>query len=722
MPSQFFGLYIAGSGLRAANAALNTTANNIANAQTDGYSRQTVTQQANNALRVFATYGCAGAGVDTIAIERVRDNFYDVKYWNNNCKYGEYNAKSYYMSMIEKYLDDDGTSGFKVIFDKFSAALQSVTTNSSSDTSKQQFIASAKSLTDYFNNMAGNLQELQTDINLEIKESVDAINAIAQKVSTLNRQINTIELSGTKANELRDQRELLIDELSEYIDVDITETAIADVKDAGRDTGASRYIVRIAGGQVLVDGNSYNTLTYKPRAAGEKVNQTDVDGLYDIKWANGNSFNILSSSMGGKLKGLLELRDGNNESNFRGTVGALDTGFTDADGKPINYPIEHTDTVNTEIIRANGSKGILAVGTKATVKNGVVTLDTGATLVNGGKGALATLADGTKVKLTGNGSEVEAPDGTKYKLTDGTTLELTGKTEETIVTHKMTVEVTDEYLKNMQDCTLSDTGGVINIGNKLFYYDDWEFNGVDATGEKATYTFTIVENAAQDKNTGLAVKAKANEEVKTEKKIKYQGIPYYMEQMNAWIRGFAEAVNNIFTSGIDANDNQGCIFFTGNKGNGEGQLTKEDLDDPKKGYYNLSVENFAINEDLIKDASKLGTRSSVDVGVEECGKIEELITLLSNKNIFNFRNGTAGQLLEAILSDSALSASEANTFLETYSGLRNTIDNQRYSISGVDEDEEAVNLVKFQNSYTLASKMIQTLTEVYDQLILRTGV
>ena len=53
MPSQFFGLYIAGSGLRASNAALNTTANNISNAQTSGYSRQVVEQQANNALRTF---------------------------------------------------------------------------------------------------------------------------------------------------------------------------------------------------------------------------------------------------------------------------------------------------------------------------------------------------------------------------------------------------------------------------------------------------------------------------------------------------------------------------------------------------------------------------------------------------------------------------------------------------------------------------------------------
>ena len=83
MTSQFFGLNIAASGLRAANAALNTTANNISNANTDGYSRQKVSQEANNALRVFATYGCAGAGVDTIAIERVRDSFYDNKYRQN---------------------------------------------------------------------------------------------------------------------------------------------------------------------------------------------------------------------------------------------------------------------------------------------------------------------------------------------------------------------------------------------------------------------------------------------------------------------------------------------------------------------------------------------------------------------------------------------------------------------------------------------------------------
>ena len=68
MPSQFFGLNIAYTGLLASNAALNTTSNNIANVHTEGYSRQQVTQQASNALRVFQTYGCAGAGVETLSI------------------------------------------------------------------------------------------------------------------------------------------------------------------------------------------------------------------------------------------------------------------------------------------------------------------------------------------------------------------------------------------------------------------------------------------------------------------------------------------------------------------------------------------------------------------------------------------------------------------------------------------------------------------------------
>ncbi|MDE7332492.1 MAG: flagellar hook-associated protein FlgK [Lachnospiraceae bacterium] len=605
MPSQFFGLYIAGSGLRAANAALNTTANNIANAQTVGYSRQQVTLQANKAIRTFATYGCAGAGVDAVSIDRVRDSFYDYKYWSNNCKYGEYTAKQYYMRTLEDYFNDDGTSGFRTIFNKLSSTLQGITTNSSSNDSKTEFIGAAKALTDYFNNMYGNLQELQKDLNLEIKQSVDHINSLAQQIAVLNNQINVVELSGKnmRANELRDQRDLLIDELSEVVDVETMEFPLTN--DPNVESNAHRYIVRIAGGQTLVDGTSYKSLECVARDKNEKVNQTDADGLYDVKWSDGNSFSLTNAAMDGRLKGLVQLRDGNNGANFNGEVKSV------------------------------------------------------------------------------TGDKVE-------------------------------IKVTDDFLKSMQDCTLSDNGGLINIGNVFYRYDSWEFDGTD------TYTFTMSASNQPQVDAGCVGK-----DAKTETQIKYQGIPYYMQQMNSWIRGFAKTVNNIFTSGVDASGNKGCILFTGLMGNNENQYTEADLngaDSDKSSYYLLTAGNFCINSELLDDPSRLGTRTDSLVGVEECGKVQEMINMLTSREEFSFRNGTAGQLLEAILGDVSLNASDANIFYGTYGSLRNTIDNQRNSISGVDEDEEAVSLVKFQNSYTLASKMIQTLTEVYDQLILRTGV
>ncbi len=84
MPSTFLGLNTSYTGLVAANSGLNTTANNIANIETKGYSRQQVKQQAADALRTYTTFGNVGSGVDVLGAKRVRDIFYDEKYWTNN--------------------------------------------------------------------------------------------------------------------------------------------------------------------------------------------------------------------------------------------------------------------------------------------------------------------------------------------------------------------------------------------------------------------------------------------------------------------------------------------------------------------------------------------------------------------------------------------------------------------------------------------------------------
>lgn len=661
MPSQFFGLNIAYTGLLASNAALNTTSNNIANVQTEGYSRQQVKQQAANPLRVFQTYGCAGAGVETIAIERVRDEFYDGRYWDNNAKVGEYGQKQYYMTQIENYFDDNGkNAGFKTVFDQLmTTGLQELMKNPNDATAKSQFVGYAGALAEYFNGVAANLQKLQKDVNQEIKLKIDEINSLAGEIANLNKQINTIELTGVKANELRDRRTLLLDQLSEVVDVETKEIPITDPNQPDRETGANRFIVRIAGGQTLVDDSEYNGLECVARTSYEKVNQTDIDGLYNVYWEDGQKFNLYNGAMGGALRGLIEMRDGNNAEHFTGKI--IDTGTT-------------------------------AGGANDTV----------------------------------------------------------------------TIQVSQSYLQDLNKCKLSDNGGIINLGNQEFYYDSWTYQiSYDDNGEEVhTYTFVLSD---QQKNPSRVTNDRVGKVANIGTSITYQGVPYYMSQMNEWVRTFSQKFNDILTSGYDSAGNVGVKLFTGDYATDDKQYEFEDayrydlylekVEEAKKSYmendptltedealelarkntkmtvgvsddsyYQLTAMNFSILSAMELDPKRLANRYDKGDGVEQNDLLEDLKDLAINKQKMSFRGCSASEFLQCVLSDVALNAQRANTFYQNFKDVAGTIDTQRISISGVDEDEEAVNLVKYQNGYNLASKMIQTLTEIYDRLILETGV
>jgi len=129
-----------------------------------------------------------------------------------------------------------------------------------------------------------------------------------------------------------------------------------------------------------------------------------------------------------------------------------------------------------------------------------------------------------------------------------------------------------------------------------------------------------------------------------------------------------------------------------------------------------------VNKEMIEDSELFATRTGKGSGQEAYDVIEDLTDLRTNPEVMSFRGCNAGDFLQCILSDISLNASSANSFYASYQNIGATIDTQRLSISGVDTDEESLNLVQFQHAYNLASQMIQVLTEVYDRLILQTGV
>ena len=173
MSSTFFGLSIAKSGLYASQAALNTTAHNISNTETEGYSRQVTNQSASKAIRVNRTYGMAGSGVDVTGVERMRNSYYDSKYLKNNTVYGEYSSKSYYMAEIENYFNEIESEGFTTTFDAMYDSLQELQKDPSSETVRTQVMNYAQSLCDYFTGLSDNLEKVQSECNFEIKTQVE---------------------------------------------------------------------------------------------------------------------------------------------------------------------------------------------------------------------------------------------------------------------------------------------------------------------------------------------------------------------------------------------------------------------------------------------------------------------------------------------------------------------------------------------------------------------
>ncbi len=628
MPSSFFGLNVAYTGLNAAQASINTTANNISNVQTKGYSKQKVYVSAAASLRAYQRFGSTGTGVSVDSVKQIRDEYYDTKFWNNQAGLGLYEKKLYYMEQIQNYYTDGSLSattnaGFTTIFSKMFNSLDNLKTKAGDSAARNEFISDAQKLCTYFNSTAQRMQDLQSSINDEIKTTVDNINAISQKIALLNKQINIIEMEKGYANELRDTRAVLIDELSKIAPVEVNERQVVNSNYQDQVTGATYYTVKI-NGQLLVDNYDYNALACKARE--EKYNQSDIDGLYDIVWgATGATFDATAASMGGELKAMFEVRDGNNNENLQGKI-------------------------------------VDVTATSFTVTN---------------------------------------------------------------------TNITDVDFMNMP------SRGTIWCNNTEYTYTSFTCE-TDDKGNITSYTFQLDKPIGADEQSKLR-----NRPMVVGDCVDYMGIPYYMNQMNTFLRSFAEAFNKLQQTGIDADGNPMGSFFVAQYASSTDEYDMTDeisdrKDDAGTGnkqlssadnfYYQLTAVNVAVAKKTQKDPDIFATQSKkvnddgseITNGVDTHDLIDLMAKLQSREELF--RGGGADTFLQCIYADITVDTQECEIFTDNYTNISTTIDNQRQSVSGVDEDEEALDLIKFQNAYNLSSKCISVLSEMYDQLILRTGV
>lgn len=312
MSSTFFGLEIGRRGLQTQQCALEVTGHNIANANTPGFTRQeavmsTTTPFPVPSLSHPAGVGQMGTGVDVNEIRRLRDNFLDFQMRNESISLGYWEAQRDVLMKIEGIVNEPSDSGLHQVMENFWIALEELSKNPESLAARSLVVERGQSMTETFNHLDTQLNELINDLNSTLKIRVNEVNSLGRQIADLNQQILKVEVTGAKANDLRDKRDYLVDQLAKNIDIRISE-----------DERGSLTIT--TSGRALVQGEKVNELVVDSVAG-------DIDQLYpEIYWADDPPENRHPLTVtGGIICGIMDVRgywDGV-ENNGKGFIPAF---------------------------------------------------------------------------------------------------------------------------------------------------------------------------------------------------------------------------------------------------------------------------------------------------------------------------------------------------------------------------------------------------------------
>lgn len=281
-------LSVAQSALTAAQVGLTTTGHNIANVNTPGYNRQVVTQATATSQDVG--FGFIGKGTTVASVERVYDEYLASRVLSSQSSATELNSYYSQIKQINNMLADS-TVGLSPSLQEFFKGVQAVASDSSSGPARTAMLSTAETLASQFNTMDGQLRDLRDGVNSQISSSIQSINGYASQIAKLNDAIEKAQGGddSAPANDLLDQRDQVISDLSKEIKVSV-------VKQGGT------YNVFIGNGQPLV----VNTATFDLVPV---QSPTDLSKLQVGYQKNGQTVTLSESTIaGGKLGGLFDFR------------------------------------------------------------------------------------------------------------------------------------------------------------------------------------------------------------------------------------------------------------------------------------------------------------------------------------------------------------------------------------------------------------------------------
>ncbi|WP_462379137.1 flagellar hook-associated protein FlgK [Pseudomonas sp. Marseille-QA0892] len=658
------------SGLRTTQTSLTVTGHNIANVNTAGYSRQEAVQQTN--IAQFSGAGYIGSGSQTVDVRRLASDFLTSQLRTANSQNAELQAFKSQISQLDGLLSDPNT-GITPAMQKFFATLQTASQDPSSIPAREAVLAQADGLAQSFNTLYDQLDKQNTLINQQLGALTGQINSLATSVGSLNDAIARTKSAGADPNDLIDQRDQAIKQLSGMIGVQVVN------QDAGQ------VNLFTGSGQPLVVGTSVSQLS--------AVAGSDDPSRYQIMLnSGGSSQNITPQVSGGEVGGLLAYRDTALDQSYN-TLGQL--------------AITVSDTVNKQLGQGLDLSGLAG---KPLFKD-INDTQAAAMRVLGRTGNTSTVSGSLSItdtsKLTSSDYRL-AFDGTSY------TARRTGDNAEIIVTP----DPLDPTVLRFADTAGGDQGFTVKL------------SATPATGD----VFTLQPSrrgAGQIDNTSLdasqlafAAAAKATSTTNN----RGTGVITQPAQVSGPAPISADTLKGLFTSSgqtltYDAATKTfgvppgATLAYVSPSTSGlvEGQANTLRLSvgsGPSAYTFEFNVSGIPQTGDSFNVGFNVG-------GVSDNRNVQALVALQTKSTIGGYGttgatyNQAYGGLVERVGSLTAQvrvnsSASEAV--------LKQTQDN-RDSLAAVNLDEEAAKLIQFQQYYGASAQVIQVARSLFDTLI-----
>ncbi|HGN0939107.1 TPA: flagellar hook-associated protein FlgK [Pseudomonas aeruginosa] len=669
------------SGLGTSQTWLTITGHNITNVKTPGYSRQDAIQQTQ--VPQFSGAGYMGSGSQIVDVRRLASDFLTGQLRNATSQNSELSA---FRSQIEQLdgLLSNTTTGVSPAMQRFFAALQAAANNPSSTEAREAVLAQAEGLGKTFNTLYDQLDKQNSLINQQLGALASQVNHLSQSVASYNDAIAKAKSAGAVPNDLMDARDEAVRKLSEMIGV----TAVTQ-----DDNSVSLFI---GSGQPLVVGNTVSTLSVVPGL--------DDPTRYQVQLSNGNSIqNVTGLVSGGEMGGLLAYRNSALDSSYN-KLGQLAITLADTINKQLGQGLDLAGKAGANLFGDINDPDITAL--RVLAKNG----NTGNVHAN------LNITDTSKLNSSDFRLDFDGTNFTARRLGDDASMQVT-------------VSGTGPYTLSFKDANGVDQGFNLTLDQLPAAGDRFT---LQPTRRGAADIEATLKNASQLVFAGTA-RTESTTENRGTGKIGAPTLTSGPSPVDPAVLQGAFGPNGISLGATLSADGKTYTLSSplpagwsyvdkdGNALTGSPTLTSGNTNTVRMAFTDPSGQKYSYEFELSgvpqnSDSFKLGFN---DKGISDNRNALNLLALQTKPtvggtdNTGSTYNEAYGGLVERVgtLTAQVRASSEASATV-----LKQAQDS-RDSLSGVSLDEEAANLIQFQQYYGASAQVIQVARTLFDTLI-----